>query len=447
MNITIHPGLSLVGEVSLPGDKSLSHRAALFAALAEGESWIENFQDSGVTRTMLSAITELGVEWSLEGTRLHVQGPGWRELRPPQKPMNCGNSATTFRLLSGALSASGLPAVLDGSPGLRRRPMNRILHPLREMGVPVDAADGSYAPLRFAARPAAQPLRGIEYPLPVASAQVKSCLLLAGLAADRPLTLHEPGPSRDHTERMLKNMGCRLEAGVRPRTAYNSVVLHPPLRPLSPLQMRLPGDISSASFLIAAALIVPGSEVTVRNVGLNPTRTGFLDILQQMGADLTVQVLGEEAGEPYGDVTVRSSYLSGAVAAGNLVVRMIDEFPILAITACYAEGTTQVKDAAELRHKESDRIGVLCGELKRLGAQVTETEDGFSIHGPCPLNTGEVDPHSDHRLAMSFAVAGLAGRGSIRIRQAEIMHESFPEFMQTLGTLGAAFQVEADNAG
>jgi 3-phosphoshikimate 1-carboxyvinyltransferase len=446
MNLTAHPSDGLNGEVCLPGDKSLSHRAALLAALAQGESRVDNFPDSGVTRAMLDALARLGVEWTLEDGRLTVRGPGWRGWQAPRLPLDCGNSATTLRLLAGALAAAGLPAVLDGSGGLRRRPMARILQPLQEMGVPVTAAEGGCAPLHLAARPADQPLQGIEYSLPVASAQVKSCLLLAGLAARQPLTLHEPGPSRDHTERMLREMGCQVES-TSTGPGRRTVVFHPPAHPLRPLEMTLPGDLSSAAFLAAAALIVPGSRVTIRQVGLNPTRTGILDAFRAMGGDLAIEQRGEQGGEPWGDISVRFSQLNGIRIAGDLVVRMIDEFPILAVTACFASGTTEVTGAAELRYKESDRISALCSQLRSLGGQVEERADGFIIHGPCRLAGPPVDPHGDHRLAMAFAVAGLASNKPLVIRQAEIIHESFPEFSTMLQSLGAHIELEADHAG
>jgi 3-phosphoshikimate 1-carboxyvinyltransferase len=445
MNLVVHPSKALRGELTLPGDKSLSHRAALFAALADGESCIDHFQDSGVTRTMLDALGELGVEWSLEGSRLWVRGQGFRSLRPPQERLNCGSSATTLRLLVGALAATGLPAVLDGSPSLRRRPMGRILKPLHRMGVRVDAVDTGFTPLKLSARAEELPLRGIEYTLPIASAQVKSCLLLAGLAAGEPLILHEPAPSRDHTERMLRSMGCRVESVQNRRHASSTVTLYPSHLPLQPLKMLLPGDISSASFLIAAALITQQSQIILRNIGLNPTRTGILDAFRAMGADLSTQFTGEQGGEPFGDIFVRSSELSGALVEGEMVVRMIDEFPIFAVTACFAKGITRVRDAGELRYKESDRISALCRELRLLGANVTETEDGFSIHGPCPLHGGIIDPHSDHRLAMAFGVAGLSAREPVGIHKAEIIHESFPEYATMLQDLGARIELEGNH--
>jgi 3-phosphoshikimate 1-carboxyvinyltransferase len=446
MNLTVFPGSPLHGEVTLAGDKSLSHRAALFAALAEGESCIGNFQVSGVTRSMLSALSGLGVDWSVEGTRLRVSGKGWRQFTPPCQPLDCGNSATTLRLLTGALAASGVPAVLDGSPGLRKRPMGRILEPLRQMGVPVSGTAGDCAPLRLEARSELQPLKGIQYRLPVASAQVKSCLLLAGLAAGQPLVLHEPSPSRDHTERMLNAMGCRVDTQPGPGGQGSTVILTPPSAPLQPVELSIPGDISSAAFLIVAALITPESQIRLKNVGLNPTRTGILDVLQAMGADIQVEVQGEQAGEPYGEVITCSSQLTGTRVSGDLVVRMIDEFPIFAIAASYAQGATEVKDAAELRFKESDRISALCQELNALSVQTVETRDGFTLQGGHPLRGGPVQPHGDHRLAMALAVAGLAAQDAVCVQGADIIRESFPEFASTLQSLGAHLNEEVHHA-
>jgi 3-phosphoshikimate 1-carboxyvinyltransferase len=436
---------SLHGKVCLPGDKSLSHRAALLAALAQGESRIENFLTSGVTQAMLEALTALGIGWELSGTTLTVQGNGLYGLRPPATPLNCGNSATTLRLLAGALAASGTQAVLTGSAGLRRRPMGRIVTPLRQMGVPVQATADATAPLELAARPPDWPLRPIHHSMSVASAQVKSCLLLAALAADGPTVIDEPGPSRDHTERMLRSMGVRVESQpvMVDDNPWFRVVLDPPrpctLTPsdaLHPLHTSLPGDFSSAAFLIVAALITPGSKITLRQVGLNPLRTGLLDALRLMGADIRETVGEERDGEPVGDLTVRYSPLHGAQVAGELVVRMIDELPILAVAAACAEGLSVVRDAAELRHKESDRISALCTELQALGVNITESEDGFAVQGGA-IQGGSVDPHADHRLAMCLAVAGLAAQGPIMVSDAEIIYESFPGFLAALQSLGA----------
>ncbi len=446
--LTITPGYALQGEAGsfgaavLPGDKSLSHRAALFAAMAEGESRVKNFLVSGVTRAMLDALTALGVGWSLQGTTLTVQGIGLR-LQPglPTVTLDCGNSATTLRLLAGALAAWGRAAVLDGSPGLRRRPMGRIIEPLQQMGVGIRAEQGC-APLTLST--SSRPLHGIHYRLPVASAQLKSCLLLAALAADGNTILAEPGPSRDHTERMLRAMGVQVTSAAAEQAGWLLTKLEPP-HPLAlgPLEMQLPGDMSAAAFLMVAGLITPGSELMISGVGLNPTRTGLLDTLLEMGAEIEVLNQHEQAGEPVGDLSIRHSQLTGVRISGERVVRMIDEFPVLAVAAACARGTTIVADAQELRHKESDRITALGGELRQLGVEFHETEDGFVVDGGKALKGGRVNPHGDHRLAMSLAVAGLVAQAPVEIQEAEIINESFPGFESVLSALGASVAIVA----
>ena len=447
MNLISSPGSPLQGVLCVPGDKSLSHRAALFAALAEGESRIENFLVSGVTQAMLEALTALGVAWKLEDQggqrrRLVVQGRGARRLSNPTKALDCGNSATTMRLLAGALAAAGVSATLDGSAGLRRRPMDRIVEPLQQMGVAI-MATGGCPPLVM--RLSGFPLRPLQYSLPVASAQVKTCLLLAALAASGPTTLVEPGPSRDHSERMLRGMGVTItnEKGYQDGKPFYKTSLTPPRGlVLSPLAMALPGDFSSAAFLIVAALITPGSAVTIREVGLNSARTGLLDALLGMGADICITSQSTRSGEPVGDLHVKYSRLHGATICGEQVVRMIDEFPIFAIAAAYASSPTTVSEAAELRLKESDRIAVLCEELRKLGVQAVEHPDGFTIQGGTAVQGGVIQPHGDHRLAMSLAVAGLASQAPVAIQDAQIIAESFPEFTQTLRGLGGKLVVE-----
>lgn len=452
MKLVAAPGGPLRGTVVLPGDKSLSHRAALFAALADGKSRIENFLVAGVTDAMLGALTALGVGWELDGTTLIVEGRGVHGLQSPAAPLDCGNSATTLRLLAGALAASGIPAVLDGSPGLRRRPMDRIVTPLRQMGVDILTEDGC-APLTLL--PSHKPLSALDYTLPVASAQVKSCLLLAALAAAGSTTLREPGPSRDHTERMLSNMGVGIvthhmnDSDTRDLNGTDrqhpvSVTLTPPA-PLSlkPLNLSLPADISSAAFLIVAALLVPGSQITLPGVGLNPTRTGLLDVLLAMGADIQVACQEERYGEPVGDLTVRACSLRGTQVSGSLVVRMIDEFPAFAVAASFAQGATVVSQAEELRHKESDRITALCTELRSLGVDAREEPDGFVIQpGRIPVG-GFAKSHGDHRLAMSLALFGLAAQGEVVVDGSEMIFESFPEFVPALQELGAKIRISA----
>jgi 3-phosphoshikimate 1-carboxyvinyltransferase len=451
MNLISSPGRPLQGVMCVPGDKSLSHRAALFAALAEGESRIENFLVSGVTQAMLQALTALGVEWAWaqEGDKqgnpqgvLVIQGRGLGGLRSPAAALDCGNSATTIRMLAGALAAAGVTATLDGSAGLRRRPMNRIVEPLQQMGVDIQSTGGC-APLTL--RPSNFPLRPLNYTLPVASAQIKTCLLLAALAAGGTTSLVEPGPSRDHSERMLRSMGVTITAEKTyqdGKPLYKTSLTPPKGRVLAPLAMVLPGDFSSAAFLIVAALITPGSNVTIKDVGLNSARTGLLDALLGMGADICITSQTNRSGEPVGDLIVKYSHLHGTNICGEQVVRMIDEFPIFAIAAAYASGATTVSEAAELRLKESDRIGVLCEELHKLGVQAVEHPDGFTIQGGLPLQGGLIQPHGDHRLAMSLAVAGLASQAPVAIQDAQIIEESYPEFTQTLQALGGRLVIE-----
>ena len=413
----------LKGTVEVPGDKSLAHRAALFAALAEGESEVSNYPDSGVTRAMRGALASLGVPSTLEGDVLRLSGNGLKPFPVSGVVAYCGNSATTIRLLAGALVATGSTAVLDGSAGLRKRPMDRIIDPLRAMGADVEgtpgvAADGRAvlcAPLSF--RPA--PLKGIDYALPVASAQVLSCLQIAALGATGESHFTVPGSVRDHTERMLRAMGTSLSC-------------LEPLKPLRPLKGRLPGDISSAAFLLAAAALVPGSRITVKGIGVNPTRTGVLDVLAKMGAKISLSDTREEMGEPVADVTLEAGTLKGIEIAGDLVVRAIDEIPVLAAVAAFAEGETVVRDARELRYKETDRIAAVVAQLRALGVDVLEQPDGFTIRGGT-LTGGTARANGDHRLAMSMAICGL--RAPVTVEGAEILDESFPSFVPTLASL------------
>jgi len=446
MNLISQKSRALNGAVDteLPGDKSISHRAALFSALANGTSHIQHFQVSGVTRPMLQALTSLGVKWTLDGENLTVEGNGLAALKDPSFPMDCGNSATTLRLLAGAVAAAGVAAVLDGSPGLRRRPMNRIVEPLREMGVSISPSVDGTAPLAVKPRFSGQSLRPLTYDLPVASAQVKTCLMLAALGAKGTTKLTEPGPSRDHTERMLSSMGVAIESREETdETGTHYVVEMTPPAPLhlSPLDLTLPADPSAAAFLIVAALVIPSSTLELKGVCLNPTRTGLLDALRAMEADIAIFNEHLAAGEPVGDLIIRSSSLRGTTISGSLVVRMIDEFPILAIAAAAAEGATVVHDAAELRLKESDRIAMLAKELRALGVDIREHEDGFTINGGA-IQGGQVESHGDHRLAMSLTVAGLLAEAPVTIQHAECTAESFPGFAALLQKLGANIVVE-----
>jgi 3-phosphoshikimate 1-carboxyvinyltransferase len=436
MDLHVHPGNPLRGEISLPGDKSISHRAALFAALAQGESQIENFLVAGVTEVMLQALSTLGVQWELNENVLTIHGKGFSGLTSPSNQINCGNSGTTLRLLAGALAAANVPTVLDGSPGLRSRPMRRVVDPLQAMGALIDSTDEGTAPLTLGDRPSQVKLRGVEHKLSVPSAQVKTAILLAGLTGDAPTTVSEPAKSRDHTERMLSGMGVHIDQ--KSVDGNNCITLTPPTRnDLIPIEIIVPGDFSSASFLIVAALITPGSNILIKDVGLNPTRTGLLDVLLDMGANIQVTNRHEQCNEPVGDIQVRYSELKGVQVTGSQVVRMIDEFPIFAVAGAYASGETTVTQASELRFKESDRISSICTQLQAVGVKVNEHEDGFTIKGSEQPIGGEVKPQGDHRLAMSLAVCGLGTEKGNTIKNAEIFLESYPGFVDALRTLGA----------
>ncbi len=413
----------LSGAVEVPGDKSLAHRAMLFASLAEGESEVRNYPDSGVTRAMRGALESLGVPSSLEAGVLRVKGNGFRPFPNAGATGYCGNSATTIRLMAGAVAGTGSSATLDGSAGLRRRPMNRVADPLRAMGAEIATDDGR-APLVFSA---AGRLKPVDYAVPVASAQVLSCLQIAALGASGASRFTVPGPVRDHTARMLGSMGAEISS-----EGFVSTV-RPLARPLRSLHATLPGDISSATFLFAAAALVPGSRITVTGIGVNPTRTGILDVLESMGAVVSRANARDEMGEPVADVTVAAAPLKAVEIKGDLVVRSIDEFPAIAAVAAFAEGVTVVREAKELRYKESDRIAAIVTQLRALGAEVDEFDDGFAVHGGT-LTGGTAQANGDHRLAMSMALCGL--RAPVSVEGAEILNESFPSFVPSLVALG-----------
>ena len=415
------PATQLVGEVQLPGDKSISHRALLHAALSPEESRLNNVLRAGVTTAMIDCLRELGVNIQEKNGNLIVRGGKWIQ---PNKPLNCGNSATTMRLLMGALAGQPITAELTGTIGLQRRPMGRVARPLREMGASISSDN---APLVIKGGN----LHGIIHNSEVASAQVKAALLLAALQAKGESTIHQPGPSRDHSERMLRELGIKL------KTDDHSVTIQPSEKSLAATNISVPGDCSSAAFLIAAAVLVPGSKVTLRNIGINPTRTGMLDVLSSMGADISVLYNSESGGEPTGDILVKHSNLKSTTVQGETVVRMIDEFPIFTVIATQSEGTTTVKDAAELRIKESDRISSLLEELRKMGIKFTEYTDGYTIVGPQILNPAQLESHGDHRMAMSLAIAGMIAQGCTEITHSEVVDESYPEYTKTFSQLGA----------
>ncbi len=432
--LRVRPGRPPVGRLTPPGDKSISHRAVMLAALASGESRVRGWLDAGDTRATLEAMEAMGVPITVDrrgpgAADLTVQGVGLRGLGPPGRPLHCHRSGTTMRLLAGLLAGQPFSSLLDGDPQLRRRPMRRVTLPLRQMGAEIYDEEG-HAPLRIRGGP----LQGITYTMPVASAQVKSALLLAGLYADGPTIVHQPGPSRDHTERMLAAMGVEV------RVAGLTVTLYPPTAPLAPLDLTVPGDFSSAAFPLVAALLVPGSRLLLKGVNLNPTRTGLLEVLREMGAEVVERAVRQEGGEPVADLEVRPSPLRATTVAGERVVRMIDEFPIFAVAATQAVGETVVRDAAELRVKEVDRIAVLVQELGKMGAVIRERPDGFVVQGATPLRGAVVDSHGDHRLAMALGVAGLLAEGETVVLGAEAIGDSYPGFVEAMQALGAGME-------
>ena len=419
MELVVSPAGRLRGRVRVPGDKSISHRAALIGALARGDTVIHDFLRADDCLHTVSCLRALGVGIEDEGSRLIVRGMGPR-WRAPMTPLDAGNSGTTMRLLAGILAGQPFQTELTGDASLRTRPMDRIVEPLSRMGARIVASgDGRFPPLRISGGS----LRGITYTLPVASAQVKSAVLLAGLLAEGPTTVVEPTPTRDHTERMLAAFGAPIRrAGDRVSVTAAALRGH---------EVRVCGDISSAAFLLAAAAGMPGSELTIEHVGLNPTRTGFLDVLRALGAEVDVRQTGEDTGEPVGAVTVRGRRLRGVRIGGSLIPRVIDELPVLCVIATAAEGETVISDAAELRVKESDRIAVIARGLRALGGEVEERPDGLTVYSS-RLHGGRVASAGDHRIAMAFAVAGLLAGGPVTVEGAESIAVSFPAFTRVL---------------
>jgi 3-phosphoshikimate 1-carboxyvinyltransferase len=433
----------LRGTCRVPGDKSVSHRALLFGALCDGPVEIHGLGEGGDNRSTARALEALGVGVRLAGTEAEVRGVGFAGLRAAAAPLDCGNSGTTIRMMTGLLAGRPFGTTLEGDVSLTRRPMRRLAEPLRQMGATIDGRvdparpNDVFAPLRV--RGPADGLRGLRYDLPVASAQLKSALVLAGLQAKGRTELREPAQSRDHTERMLRHLGAPITAD----PATNTIVVDPTGwgGRLRAAPLTVPGDLSSATFLIVAALVVPGSEVVIENVGLNPTRTGALDALALMAAELVVEQTGDAMGEPVGRVRVRARRLRGARIDGTLALRAIDEIPALAVAAALAEGTTVFADLEELRVKESDRIAALARELGRAGVTVEERPDGLVIEGLAGREPrgGTVEPEHDHRIAMAGVVLGLASTEETRVPASEIA-TSFPSFAETLRALGAALE-------
>lgn len=416
---------SLRGVLSVPGDKSISHRAVMFGALAKGTTRVSHFLEGADCLSTISCFRKMGIDIEKDGEDLLIHGRGLRGLNSPREILNAGNSGTTTRLISGILAGQKFISELDGDASLRSRPMKRIIDPLTAMGADIRSRmDNGCMPLRIAGRP----LHAVHYNSPVASAQVKSCVLLAGMYADGVTSVTEPFLSRNHTEIMLNYFGAKV-------TSQGTTASIQPEPELSAREVRVPGDISSAAFFIAAGLLTPNSEILLKDVGINPTRAGILKICRQMGADITL--LNENhQGEPTADLLVRTSSLKGTVIEGADIPTLIDEIPVLAIMAAFADGTTVIRDAQELKVKESDRIAVMVENLKRMGADIEGTDDGMIIRGGKPLHGAIIDPHMDHRVAMSFAVAGTVCQGSMEITDGDCVKISYPGFYEDLYRLG-----------
>ena len=424
----------LSGTVEVPGDKSISHRAALVGAIASGRTEVTGYLEAEDCLNTLKAVRALGALVTRKGPGHYlVDGAGLLGLREPDQVIDCGNSGTAVRLLMGVLAGQPFWTFLTGDDSLRRRPMGRVGEPLTRMGATVVGREGgSRLPLGVRG---ARPLKAIAYDSPVASAQVKTALLLAGLWADGPVTVTEPVRSRDHTERMLTGFGARLSVDCR------TVTLTPGAE-LRGQGVAVPGDISSAAFLLVAGTIARGAEITVTGVGVNETRTGLLDALEWMGAPVGRSHAALAAGEPVADLTTRSATLRGALVGGPIIPRLIDEVPVLAVAACMAEGRTRITDAAELRVKESDRIRSIAGELGKLGARITEAPDGLEIEGGARLRGACVQSGGDHRMAMALCVAGLVADGETVVEDTECIRTSYPGFVDTVNALAGAPCVE-----
>ena len=414
-----HP---LKGEVTVPGDKSISHRAVMFGTLSKGTTEVTNFLQGADCLSTIDCFRRLGIEIENTQNKILVHGKGLHGLTKSETMLDVGNSGTTTRLISGILAGQKFESTLNGDESIQSRPMKRIMEPLSMMGADITSLRGNNcAPLRIGS----SSLHGIHYHSKVASAQVKSCILLAGLYADGITKVTEPSVSRNHTELMLRGFGANI-------TSEGKTASVTPGAELFGQKIEVPGDISSAAYFIAAGLIVPGSEILVKNVGINPTRDGLIRVCQAMGADLTLLNKRENGGEPVADVLVRHSNLKATIIEGEIIPTLIDELPMIAVMACFAEGTTVIRDAAELKVKESDRIAVMADNLSRMGAHITATDDGMIIEGGHPLHGAEIDSYLDHRIAMSFAVAALASEGETLIKDGDCVKISYPNFYEDL---------------
>ncbi|MDI6800816.1 MAG: 3-phosphoshikimate 1-carboxyvinyltransferase [Thermodesulfovibrionales bacterium] len=418
---------SLKGEIIPPPDKSISHRAVMFASIAKGRSIVRNFLRAEDPISTMNAFRSMGTEIEEKaGNALIIHGKGLHGIKEPFDVINCGNSGTTVRLISGILSGNPFFSVLTGDDSLKQRPMARVIAPLKDMGAEISARNGDkYLPMAINGRR----LKAIDYKMPVASAQVKSCLILAGLYADGTTAITELQKSRDHTERMLRSMGANIEVDglvikVKGQAGQSE---------LTPIDVTVPADFSSAAFFIAAALMVPNSEILIKDVCVNPTRTGMLDVVKNMGANVRIENIRDASGEPVADIYCKNSgSLKAVKISGDIMPSLIDEFPILCVLATQAEGVTEIRGAEELRVKESDRIKAMSVELKKLGVELEEYPDGISIKGKASLKGAVVESYHDHRIAMSLAIAALAAQGTTIINNSSCVDISFPGFFEEL---------------
>lgn len=421
MNQIINPADTFRGTITVPGDKSISHRSLILGAVAEGETRISNLLQSEDVKRTRQIFSQLGVTILDDNDTVVIQSSGPASWHVPEEILDAGNSGTTMRLMTGVLAAQPFSCTLTGDASLCKRPMNRIIQPLEKMGAEITAQNGGLAPLKITGKK----LKSIEYTSPVASAQIKSCLLLAGLFANGRTSVREPSISRNHTERMLPCFGVPVEID------QLEVAVKGPAK-LKAADIEVPGDISSAAFFMAAAAILPGSECTICNVGINPTRIGIINILQEMGTSITIANPSIENGEPRADIIIHGRSLKGTLIDGPVIPSIIDEIPILAIAATMAEGETVVKDARELRFKETDRINAVTQNLQKMGIKLRVQEDGFVIKGPQKPKSAEIHSFGDHRIAMAFAVAGLVAEGETLIHDVDCVDTSFPGFFEKL---------------
>lgn len=419
---------ALKGTVTVPGDKSISHRSIMFGALAEGTTRVTNFLQGADCLSTIQCFRKLGIQIENTPEEIRIYGKGLHGLLAPSGVLDTGNSGTTTRLICGILAGQDFQTELNGDASIQSRPMRRIMDPLSQMGAKIESLRGNdCAPLRIQGTK----LHGIHYHSKVASAQVKSCILLAGLYADGPVSVTEPSLSRNHSEILLRHFGASVSG------EGTTAVIQPEPKLLAQ-EIQVPGDISSAAYFIAAGLFVPGSEILIRNVGINPTRDGLLKVCKEMGADITLLQEDHRSGEPVADLLVRHSSLHGVTVEGALIPTLIDELPVVAALACFAEGRTVIRDAQELKVKESNRIDVMTENLRAMGARITATEDGMIIEGGAPLHGAVIDSHLDHRIAMTFAVTALGAEGETTIKDADCVRISYPEFYKELERLCGA---------